>query len=125
MTDYNTSGKLDLENYRHSTFPDGLEISNVVDDILLVEIQDLDGGDYIKRDGIFLNATMQTSAWRVGKVLFFGPKVSETSKKCIEEGKSVIFPNDKGIGAELKFGSGKKKVFFISESRIFAFATVI
>lgn len=90
------------------------EISDVLDDIIMVQFVDCTAdGEYVDRGGILVKLDVTKNVWRVGKVIKAGPDCSSK----IKPGVCVMFPNDKGIQIP-KVGS-IQNVAFINEERIF------
>lgn len=111
-------GLPDLERYAGSDLNlTGWELTDLLDDVLLVEFADEDiGGKGVIRGGIILPTEMTQKVWRIGKVLLAGPKAS------IKKGQYVMFPNDKGLQANNV--NGKKKVVFLNQQRVFGVVVV-
>lgn len=115
---------IDLESHSEGAFDsDNLILSQVYDDVLLVEYIDMtDDGENITRGGLIIPANAQTKAWRKARVILVGPKVSYT-----EVGDIVTFPNDKGmtianlevIHPVSKESHKIKKGVFLNEDRLF------
>ena len=89
------------------------EITDVLDDIIMVQFVDVEEDGFVKRDSLFLKTDPTKQLWRVGKVILSGPECSDR----IRPGVHIIFPNDKGIQVP-KVG-GFENVAFINEERIF------
>lgn len=105
---------MDLQNMAGTVVPYlDWEITDVLDDIIMVQFVDVEEDGFVKRESLFLKADPTKQLWRVGKVILSGPKCS----KRIHPGVHIIFPNDKGIQVP-KVG-GFHNVAFINEERIF------
>ena len=97
------------------------QLSNLFDDVILIEYCDLhggeDGSEYILRGGIAVPINQVHNAWRKGKVILNGPRV-----QYAKVGDVVVFPNNMGIpitNLEVE-GYGKiKNGLFINEQRMF------
>lgn len=102
-------------------FGDDWMLSNLMDDVILVEfcdiIDDGIGGQALSRGGIAIPISHVVSAWRKAKVVLTGPNVRYT-----KVGDVVVFPNNMGQGItnlEVE-GYGKiKDGYFINEQRMF------
>jgi hypothetical protein len=110
-------GLVELENYQNSDLNlQGWSLTNVLDDILMVEYADIsDDGTQVKRGNIWVPVNVVNFAWRVGKVHLAGPRC-----QTVKVGDYVVFPNDKGI--KVANLNGINNVVFLSESRIFGVA---
>lgn len=105
---------------------DDYVLSNLFDDVILIEYCDLhggeDGSEYILRGGIAVPINQVHNAWRKGKVILNGPRVQYTNV-----GDIVVFPNNMGIpitNLEVE-GHGKiKNGLFINEQRMFGICKV-
>lgn len=105
---------------------DDYKLSKLFDDVILLEYADLvsgeEGGDYILRGGIAIPINQVHNAWRKGKVILKGPRVTYT-----ELGDIVVFPNNMGIpitNLEVE-GHGKvKNGLFLNEQRMFGICKV-
>ena len=105
---------------------DDYVLSNLFDDVILIEYCDLhggeDGSEYILRGGIAVPINQVHNAWRKGKVILNGPRVQYANV-----GDVVVFPNNMGIpitNLEVE-GHGKiKNGLFINEQRMFGICKV-
>jgi cellobiose-specific phosphotransferase system component IIB len=105
---------------------DDYVLSNLFDDVILIEYCDLhggeDGSEYILRGGIAVPINQVHNAWRKGKVILNGPRV-----QYAKVGDVVVFPNNMGIpitNLEVE-GYGKiKNGLFINEQRMFGICKV-
>lgn len=100
---------------------EGLVLTNILDDILLVEYIDEssgEGGDAITKGGIYIPTNTLQQAWRKAKVILAGPNAS-----LVKVGDIVIFPNNLGVAVANLEVAGKdtllKKGIFLNEDRIF------
>lgn len=107
-------GLVQLEQYQgHALELDGWKLTNVLDDILMVQYIDVnEDGTEIKRGSIWVPINTVNFVWRVGKVILAGPNC-----KTVKQNDFIVFPNDKGIQAANI--NDIKNVVFLSESRIF------
>jgi co-chaperonin GroES (HSP10) len=107
-------GMVQLEQYQgHALELDGWKLTNVLDDILMVQYIDVnEDGTEIKRGSIWVPINTVNFVWRVGKVVLAGPNC-----KTVKKGDHIVFPNDKGIQAANI--NDIKNIVFLSESRIF------
>lgn len=114
---------VDLYSHSDGDFgsADDYLISNVLDDIMLVEYIDLsEDGDMVMRNGLMVPVNTLTKAWRKAKVILTGPTV----KYCVP-GDIVIFPNNLGVTVnklpivldDVKYITSK--AVFLNEDRIF------
>lgn len=101
-------------------------LSKVFDDVVLVEYCDLhgaeDGSEYITRNGIAIPVNQVHNAWRKGKVILIGPRVSYT-----QVGDIVVFPNNMGIpitNLEVENHGKIRKGLFLNEQRMFGICKV-
>ena len=105
---------------------DDYVLSNLFDDVILIEYCDIhggeDGSEYILRGGIAVPINQVHNAWRKGKVILNGPRVQYANV-----GDIVVFPNNMGIpitNLEVE-GHGKiKNGLFINEQRMFGICKV-
>jgi len=105
---------------------DDYMLSNLFDDVILIEYCDLQGGEdgaeYILRGGIAIPVNQIHNAWRKGKVILNGPRV-----QYAKVGDVVVFPNNMGIpitNLDVE-GYGKiKNGLFINEQRMFGICKV-
>jgi hypothetical protein len=96
----------------------GFDLSDLLDDILLVEFVDEGGtSNTIIRNGIVVPINAETNAWRIGKVVLCG-----SSCRLVKRGDYVCFPNNMGVpiaNIEVvdhgRIGHG----IFLNEQRIF------
>lgn len=113
-------GNVQLDSYTSSENFNlfGYELSNVLDDILLVKYVDCnDDGTEILKNGVWVPVNVSTFTWRIGQVILAGPNCT-----LVEVGDHVCFPNDKGIqvGNLVVKGEGKlANSCFLNEDRIF------
>jgi hypothetical protein len=107
-------GIVQLEQYQgHALELDGWKLTNVLDDILMVQYIDInEDGTEIKRGNIWVPINAVNFVWRVGKVILAGPNC-----KTVKTDDYVVFPNDKGIQAANI--NDIKNVVFLSENRVF------
>lgn len=107
-------GIVQLDQYQgHSLELDGWTLTNVLDDILMVQYVDInEDGTEIKRGNIWVPINAVNFVWRVGKVILSGPNC-----KSVKEGDYIVFPNDKGIQAANI--NDLKHIVFLNEGRIF------
>jgi len=107
-------GLVQIDNYKGSHFElDGWELTNVLDDILMVQYSDInEDGDMVKRGSMWVPINAVNHVWRVGRVLLAGPNC-----KTVKEGDHIVFPNDRGI--QVSNLNGLKHIVFLNEQRIF------
>ena len=107
-------GLIQIENYSGTSMElDDWNLDEVLDDILMVQFVDVsEDGTQLKRGSIYIPVNVVNFAWRVGKVILAGPNVKQATV-----GKSVVFPNDKGLKVDNL--NGLKNIVFLNESRIF------
>ena len=107
-------GLVQIDNYKGSNFEmDGWKLSQVLDDILMVQYADInEEGTEVKRGSIWVPINAVNNVWRIGKVLLAGPNC-----KSVKENDYVVFPNDKGI--QVSNLNGLKHIVFLNEARIF------
>lgn len=107
-------GLVQIDNYKGSQFElDGWELTKVLDDILMVQFSDInEEGNMVKRGSFWVPINAVNHVWRVGKVLLAGPNC-----KTVQEGDTVVFPNDRGI--QVANLNGLKHIVFLNEARIF------
>lgn len=105
---------------------DDYKLSNVFDDVILLEYCDLhggeDGSEYILRGGIAVPINQVHNAWRKGKVILIGPGV-----KYAKVGDIVVFPNNMGIpisNLEVEDHGKVNRGLFINEQRMFGICKV-
>jgi cellobiose-specific phosphotransferase system component IIB len=101
-------------------------LSNLFDDVILIEYCDIQGGDagseYILRGGIAIPVNQIHNAWRKGRVILNGPRV-----QYAKVGDIVVFPNNMGIpitNLEIEDHGKIKNGLFINEQRIFGICKV-
>ena len=107
-------GMVQLEQYQgHALELDGWTLTNVLDDILMVQYIDVnEDGTEIKRGSIWVPINTVNFVWRVGRVILAGPNC-----KTVKAADHIVFPNDNGIqDANI---NDIKNIVFLSESRIF------
>lgn len=113
-----TRSLIDLSKHSEGDFGiEDFELTQVFDDILLVEYIDETEEGEIMRNGIVLPANAINKAWRKAKVVLIGPNVKYTSK-----GDIVIFPNNLGISVSNIDVEGRGKIkggIFLNEDRVF------
>lgn len=113
-------GTIQLDNYVGSENFNlfGYELSNVLDDIILVKYVDCnDEGTEILKNGVWVPVNTSTFTWRIGVVLLAGPNCG-----LVKVGDHVCFPNDKGIAVgnlEVAEHGKVKNSCFLNEDRIF------
>lgn len=107
-------GLVQLEQYQgHALELDGWKLTNVLDDILMVQYIDVnEDGTEIKRGSLWVPINTVNFVWRVGKVILAGPTC-----KTVKQNDFIVFPNDKGIQAANI--NDIKNIVFLNESRIF------
>jgi hypothetical protein len=107
-------GTVQLEQYQgHALELDGWNLTNVLDDILMVQYIDVnEDGTEIKRGSLWVPINTVNFVWRVGKVILAGPNC-----KTVKPDDFIVFPNDKGIQAANI--NDIKNIVFLSENRIF------
>jgi cellobiose-specific phosphotransferase system component IIB len=105
---------------------DNFMLSNLFDDVILIEYCDIQGGDagseYILRGGIAIPVNQIHNAWRKGRVILNGPRV-----QYAKVGDIVVFPNNMGIpitNLEIEDHGKIKNGLFINEQRIFGICKV-
>ena len=105
---------------------DDYVLSNLFDDVILIEYCDLhggeDGSEYILRGGIAVPINQVHNAWRKGKVILNGPRVQYANV-----GDIVVFPNNMGIpitNLEVENHGKIKNGLFINEQRMFGICKV-
>jgi co-chaperonin GroES (HSP10) len=115
---------IDLDGFSQNSLNSvfiGYDLSQVLDDIILVELVDLGGNsNEIVRNGIVVPVNADTQAWRVGKVILCGQGTS-----LVKKGDHVIFPNNKGImisNVEIEGHGTLEHGQFLNEHRIFGIA---
>jgi hypothetical protein len=113
-------GTIQLDNYVGSENFNlfGYELSNVLDDIILVKYVDCnDEGTEILKNGVWVPVNTSTFTWRIGVVLLAGPNCG-----LVKVGDHVCFPNNKGIAVgnlEVAEHGKVKNSCFLNEDRIF------
>jgi co-chaperonin GroES (HSP10) len=115
---------IDLDGFSQNSLNSvfiGYDLSQVLDDIILVELVDLGGtSNEIVRNGLIVPVNADTQAWRVGKVILCGQGTS-----LVKKGDHVIFPNNRGImisNVEIEGFGTLKHGQFLNEHRIFGIA---
>jgi len=113
---HNNAGLIEIEQYSNACLPEDYEIVELLDDVIMAEYADMSNdGQSVIRNGIHLpESVIEQKAWRVGKVILSGPKV--TSERLKTPGSCFIFPGDRGLRSIKRNG---KHIIFINESRIF------
>lgn len=118
--DDNVKGTIQLDTYSGSENFNlfGYELSDVLDDIILVKYVDCnEQGTDILKNGVWVPINVNTYAWRIGEVLLAGPNC-----KLVKKGDTVCFPNDKGIAVgnlEVEQHGKVRNSCFLNEDRIF------
>ncbi len=112
---------INLDDMKGTNIPSlSWEITDVLDDILMVQFVDCStDGEYVDRGGILVKLDVTKNVWRVGRVIKAGPKCSDKIKPDVH----VLFPNDKGIQIP-KVGK-YSNVAFINEERIFGICAAV
>lgn len=110
---------ISLDNRHNDGFSgfDDFMMSQLMDDVLLVEYIDANDNGEIMRDGIYMPGNMTRNAWRKAKVILAGPNA-----QYVKVGDIVIFPNDKGINISKIEVAGHgiiEQGRFINEDRLF------
>lgn len=110
---------ISLDNRHNDNFSgfDDFMMSQLMDDVLLVEYIDSNDNGEIQRDGIWLPGNITRNAWRKAKVILVGPNA-----QYVKKGDIVIFPNDKGINISKIEVDGHgiiEQGRFINEDRLF------
>jgi hypothetical protein len=124
--DTNDFGLIDLDTYTNDTFTLlGYKLSNVLDDIILVQYADLadECGNTVMRNGIAIPLAHVEKAWRIGKVILCGHNC-----RHIKQGNYICFPSDKGIpcsNLDVENVGVLKNAVFLNESRIFGICTPV
>ena len=115
---------IDLDGFSQNSLNSvfiGYDLSQVLDDIVLVELVDLGGTtNEIVRNGLIVPVNADTQAWRVGKVILCGEGTS-----LVKKDDYVIFPNNKGImisNVEIDGHGTLEHGQFLNEHRIFGIA---
>jgi hypothetical protein len=115
---------IDLDGFSQNSLNSvfiGYDLSQVLDDIVLVELVDLGGtSNEIVRNGLIVPVNADTQAWRVGKVILCGEGTS-----LVKKDDYVIFPNNKGImisNVEIDGHGTLEHGQFLNEHRIFGIA---
>jgi len=113
-------GTVQLDNYTGSENFNlfGYELTEVLDDIILVKYVDCtDDGTEIMKNGVLVPINVSTFTWRIGEVVLAGRNC-----QLVKKGDHVTFPNDKGIqvGNLVVKDVGKlPNACFLNESRLF------
>lgn len=113
---------IDLTNSHNQSFDSvlrGYSLSKVMDDIILVKYTDFgdENGSTIMRNGIAIPLSTVTQAWRIGKVILKGSKVS-----IVNIGDHICFPNNMGVQVSniiVDIYGKLDKGVFLNEQRIF------
>ena len=110
---------IDLDTYSNDNFTlFGFKLSQVLDDIILVQYADTDdGGKSVLRGGIVIPLAHVERAWRIGKVVLAGPKCEH-----VKVNDFICFPSDKGIpcsNLDVDEIGVLKEATFLNEGRIF------
>lgn len=115
---------IDLDGFSQNSLNSvfiGYDLTQVLDDIVLVELVDLGGtSNEIVRNGLIVPVNADTQAWRVGKVILCGQGTS-----LVKKDDYVIFPNNKGImisNVEIDGHGTLEHGQFLNEHRIFGIA---
>jgi len=115
---------IDLDGFSQNSLNSvfiGYDLSQVLDDIVLVELVDLGGtSNEIVRNGLIVPVNADTQAWRVGKVILCGKGTS-----LVKKDDYVIFPNNKGVmisNVEIDGHGTLEHGQFLNEHRIFGIA---
>ena len=115
---------IDLDGFSQNSLNSvfiGYDLSQVLDDIVLVELVDLGGtSNEIVSNGLIVPVNADTQAWRVGKVILCGQGTS-----LVKKDDYVIFPNNKGImisNVEIDGHGTLEHGQFLNEHRIFGIA---
>lgn len=114
-------GLIDLTGFAKNSFDSffiGYQLSQVLDDIILVKYVD-EGNttNEIIRGGIVVPVNADSHAWRIGEVLLAG-----SNCQLVEKGDFICFPNNLGINitnVEVEGHGLLKSGHFINEQRIF------
>jgi len=112
---------IDLDTYVNDNFTlFGYKLSNVLDDIILVQYADMADdktGQTVLRNGIAIPLAHVEKAWRIGKVVLAGPRCQH-----VKINDFVCFPSDKGIpcsNLDVDNVGVLKDAIFLNEDRIF------
>ena len=114
-------GLIDLTGFSSNSFDSffvGYQLSQVLDDIILVKYVD-EGNtqNEIIRGGIVVPVNADSHAWRIGEVILAG-----NNCQMVEKGDFICFPNNLGINIaniEIDGYGTLKSGHFINEQRIF------
>lgn len=113
-----TRSLIDLSKHSEGDFGiDDFELTQIFDDILLVEYIDETADGEIMRNGIVVPTNAVNKAWRKAKVILAGSNAKYTNK-----GDIVIFPNNLGVTVSNIDVEGRGKVkagVFLNEDRVF------
>jgi len=113
-----TRSLIDLSRHSEGDFGiDDFELTQIFDDILLVEYIDETEAGEIMRNGIVVPTNAVNKAWRKAKVILVGPNAKYTNK-----GDIVIFPNNLGVtvsNIDVEERGKVKTGVFLNEDRVF------
>jgi len=114
-------GLIDLTGFAKNSFDSffvGFQLSEVLDDIILVKyVDEGDNNNEIIRGGLVVPINADSQAWRIGEVILHGENC-----RLVKRGSFICFPNNLGINiANVQIeGYGLLKTgHFINEQRIF------
>lgn len=113
-----TRSLVDVSDYTNTQMNlDDCVLSQLFDDIILIEYLDENENAEVERNGLVLPGAVVKNLWRKGKVILVGQGV-----ELCQVGDIVLFPNDKGIlitNVEVENYGKIKKGMFLNERRIF------
>lgn len=113
-----TRSLVDVSDYTNTQMNlDDCVLSQLFDDIILIEYLDENENAEVERNGLVLPGAVVKNLWRKGKVVLVGQGV-----ELCQVGDIVLFPNDKGIlitNVEVENYGKLKKGMFLNERRIF------
>lgn len=114
-------GLIDLTGFAKNSFDSffiGYQLSQVLDDIILVKyVDEGNTSNEIIRGGIVVPVNADSHAWRIGEVILAGGNC-----QLVEKGDFICFPNNLGINIaniEIEGYGLLKSGHFINEQRIF------
>jgi len=114
-------GLIDLTGFAKNSFDSfftGFQLSQVLDDIILVKyVDEGNNQNEIIRGGIVVPVNADSHAWRIGEVVLAG-----NNCQLVERGDFICFPNNLGINIsniEIEGHGLLKSGHFINEQRIF------